>query len=203
LAILSTRPPVPIVWDLDVVERHLLDGSSRPKVVSAGGIVTITSAPKFERRGRYSCFTVIDDERHTFRLWGLDDQDPLPAVSLGTNAVYEFTFATVALGGERGLDLLRVRQDGETVYDVNRCEVHRVIMDRRTVRVVYGLPWFAYGGSKPGMPSREIVRRDFPHFLETAYGGCIPGVATNAEVRVCGECKGAYARWRAENPQPR
>ena len=160
-------------------------------------IVTITASPQFEKRGEWRCF-VITNSQQKFRLWALGERSPVPGVSLDTNKVYEFVFTNQPFASTFQPVLIRLRLGGRTIYDLEVCEIHQIKMERKVVPVSYGLI-----RPGPGEPTPDIEREFFPHWHESAVGGCVPGPEKTTEVNVCALCKAAYSEWKQNTKKRR
>ena len=120
---------------------------------------------------------------------------------LESNRVYTFTFVEEPIKQNRLKKELfvprisRIEQAGKMIYDREACEVHHSRMERKEVRIIYGLVL-----PGPDAPSPDTERRLFPHGQEILLGGCIstPDRPTG-NIYVCSECKKAYAKWKADN----
>src|SRR5207249_1427271 len=112
------------------------------------------------------------------------------------DTVYTFTILNERFKRYRLPEVGRVERDGRTIFDREICEVHHQTMERKRVRIIYGLI-----RPGPSAPSSEIERSHFPHRREVTLGGCVSGMGTprSARVFVCTASKAAYANWRAHN----
>jgi hypothetical protein len=162
--------------------------SSKPPVV-------ITAPARLEQRGDWTWLT-ISDAKNSYELpWAL--QPHVGSVALEPNRVYTFTIVEEPFHYRFPIpQVARVERDGKVIYDRETCEAHHVKMDRKVVRIDYGL--IVPG---PGEPTGETEHRLFPHRHEVAFGGCVvmPDSPKTEKVYVCSECKKAYDKWRAEN----
>jgi hypothetical protein len=117
-------------------------------------------------------------------------------VPLEADRVYTFTILQERFRRHYLPEVIRVEQDGRAIYDREICEVHHRTMERKRVRIIYGLI-----RPGPGSPSAETKRSQFPHHCEVSFGGCVsgPGGPKTERVFLCGECKVAYSAWRAQS----
>jgi len=93
-------------------------------------------------------------------------------------------------------ELRKVEWAGQTIFDIEVCEVHTSKMDYKEVKIAYGL--FVPG---PDEPSGDTARRLFPHRHEYSFGGCVVSAdSPKTEMAyVCSDCKKAYEKWKSEN----
>jgi hypothetical protein len=117
-------------------------------------------------------------------------------ISLDTNQFYTFTVAQKPFYNFTTPELQRVELAGQTIYDIEVCEVHKTRMEHKKVKILYGLIRLA-----PDEPSADTERRLFPHHREYSFGGCCvtPDSPKTERVYVCSECKKAYEKWKSEN----
>jgi hypothetical protein len=158
--------------------------------------VVITAPARLEQRGDWIYLT-ISDARHSYDLpWAMPPHYA-GSVALESNRVYTFTIIEEpSRSGFLLSDVVRVERDGKMIYDREICEVHHIKMDRKEVRIAYGL--LVPG---PGEPTGDIEQRLFPHRYEVAFGGCVvsPNSPKTDKVYVCSECKKAYEKWKSKN----
>ena len=167
-----------------------------PAAERAAQTVVITTKPRIEQRGQFS-YLVIADTNHSFDIsWGMPPDMQFIPVSLDTNRVYAFTVAQRPYRTITFPELRKVQSDGQTIYDIEVCEVHKSKMDYKEVRISYGLPT-----RRPDEPSGDTERRLFPHHREYSLGGCVISSDSpkTEKVYVCGDCKKAYEKWKSEN----
>jgi hypothetical protein len=92
--------------------------------------------------------------------------------------------------------LIRVRSfysGGKLVDEVQRCEVHGSLLERRQVPVAYGLPI-------RNEALDEARATLFPNSLQFVLVGCIDSaIGDHVEAFVCEECREAETRWRQDN----
>ena len=167
---------------------------------SAKAPVIITAPARLENRDGWT-YLIISNSNHSYELpWARPphfDGD----VALQADQVYTFTVIEEPFMRDVLIPhVAKVEQNGRTIYDREVCEVHHAKMERKKVRVVYGL-------IRPGAgePSSDTERRLFPHRHEISFGGCDVGSYSpkTEKIYVCDQCKKAYAKWKAENPSPR
>jgi hypothetical protein len=132
----------------------------------------------------------------------LPDTHYIP-VSLDTNRVYTFTVDQKPDHTSYGAaitvpELRKVQWSGQTIYDIEVCEIHKGKMEHEEVRVLYGLI-----RPEPGEPSGDEEQRLFPHRHEMLLGGCVswPNSPKTKKVYVCGECTKAFDKWKSEKTQ--
>lgn len=145
-------------------------------------------------------YLTISDAKHSYEFpWGIPPHYN-GSVVLESNRVYTFTVIEEPLSllgvGSSFPVVVRVERDGKMIYDREVCEVHQIQMERKWVRIVYGL--IAPG---PGEPSGDTEQRLFPHRREVSFGGCVvsPDSPKTNKVYVCSQCKKAYEKWKTEN----
>ena len=158
--------------------------------------IIITAKPKFEQRGLFT-YLVLADTNHSLDLvWGMPPEIQFNPVALDANRAYTFTVVQKAHQSITIPELRRVQSSGQTIYDIEVCEVHKTKMEHKEVRVDYGLR-----AAVAVEPSREIERRLFPHRHEELYGGCVEsGLSPKSQLRYfCTDCKVAYEKWKSEN----
>jgi len=158
---------------------------------SGAQTVVITAKPKFvEYWGGYVSL-IISGTNHVYTNdWGVVG---IPSASLDTNHFYTFTITQESFRGTSIPQLRRVQLNGQTIYDIEICEVHKTKMELKTVPIQYGLM-----EPDPDAPSGNEERRLFPHGRDYVLGGCIIEPRKTAEVYVCPECEQAAAKWYAE-----
>ena len=158
--------------------------------------VVITAPAKLEQRGDWIYLT-ISDARHSYDLpWAMPPHYA-GSVTLESNRVYTFTIIEErSRSGFLIPEVVRIERDRKLIYDREICEVHHIKMDRKQVKIEYGLIL-----PGPGEPTGETAQRLFPHRLEVAFGGCVvsPDSPKTEKVYVCRECKKAYEKWKSEN----
>lgn len=158
--------------------------------------VVITAKPRFEERGRF-IHLVISDTNRSFEVgWGMPPDMQFIPVSLDTNRVYTFTVAQKPYHTITIPELRKVQSGGQTIYDIEMCEVHKTKMEHKVVKIAYGLIL-----PGPDSPSADAERRLFPHSREYSLGGCVitPHSPKTERVYVCSGCKKAYETWKSEN----
>ena len=158
--------------------------------------VVITAKPRFEQRGQFIELVISDTNRNFEIGWGMPPDVRFVPVSLDTNRVYMFTVAQREFHSISIPELRRVQLDGQTIYDIEVCEIHKTKMEHKEVRIAYGLIL-----PSPGEPTGETAQRLFPHRHEVSFGGCVtkPDSPKTEKVYVCSACKKAYAKWKTEN----
>ncbi len=155
--------------------------------------VTIAAKPRFQTRGGLIDL-VVDDGGQSFNiLWGAAPSTYFVPVSLDTNRIYTFTVIHTPHNRIKVPEIRRIQLDGQTIYDMEVCDVHKIRMQHRKVEIIYGLV-----RPEPSAPSSETERRLFPHRREFSLGGCIPGAEKTETIYICPECKKAYQRWNSE-----
>lgn len=119
-------------------------------------------------------------------------------VTLDTNRVYAFTVVEEPFRSITIPKLRRVQRDGQTIYDIEVCEVHKTTMEHKKVKIHYGLIL-----PGPNEPSADTQRQSFPHHCEYSLGGCVitPDSPKTTRVYVCANCKKAYDKWKTDNEQ--
>ena len=167
-------------------------------VTFASGQVVITAQPKFADEGEIT-YLLLADRKHQYEVaWAMPPKVRFVPVELDTNRVYTFTLHEKPYRNITIPELLRVQVDGQTIYDIEVCEVHKLKMEQKKVRISYGLP-------PASMLPTDTERRLFPHCREQVLGGCVissdsPKTET---IYVCGECKKGYEKWKAESTRPK
>lgn len=164
----------------------------------AAQTVVITTLPRFEQHGEVT-YLIIGDTNHDFTIiWGMLPDTQFIPVSLDTNRVYTFTLAQKTHSTVTFPELCQVQFGGQTIYDIERCEVHKIHMDFKEVRISYG-----YVRRRPGViePSPDTEHLLFPHHREYSHGGCaVSDDSPKTErIYVCSECKKAYEKWKSEH----
>jgi hypothetical protein len=160
----------------------------------ASAQVIITTRPTFADRGQF-IYLVLADDKHRYEVaWAMRPKMQFVPVELDTNRVYTFTLHEKPYRNITIPELLRVQADGQTIYDVEVCEVHKTKMQLKEVRISYGLP---ASGTLP----TDTERRRFPHCREQVLGGCVisPDGPKTEKIYVCSECKSGYEKWKAED----
>jgi hypothetical protein len=166
-------------------------------LTAAAQTVVITTKPGIERRGQFS-YLVIADTNHSFDIsLGMPPDMPFIPVSLDTNRVYTFTVAQKPFHSITIPRLRKVQLSGQTIYDIEVCEVHKTKMEHKEVQIVYGLILPGRDG-----PSADTERRLFPRSREYSLGGCIVGEEKTTEMYVCSACKEALAWWSGTATAP-
>jgi hypothetical protein len=162
-------------------------------VAAQGGqSVIVTARPQFEQRGEFVDL-IISNASQSFDIsWAMPPKVQFVPVLLDSNQVYTFTVAQKTYQGTTIPELRKVEFRGQTIYDIEVCEVHKVKMELKKVGIAYGFP-----ASSPDEPSTETEGRLFPHRREYALGGCVvsPDSSNTTEVYVCPECKEAFGWW--------
>lgn len=158
----------------------------------------ITTKPRFEHQNGVLNLVISDIKQRyviNWGSWGVKPEiRPVP-VSLDTNRIYAFTVAQRIVKGRAFPELRRIQSAGQTIYDIEVCEVHKTRMELKEAPVTYGM-------MKPRReePSGVMVQHFFPHSRDFVWGGDrpVPDRPTTENVYVCSECQAAEARWRAE-----
>ncbi|MBI2440383.1 MAG: hypothetical protein HYV35_03325 [Lentisphaerae bacterium] len=158
--------------------------------------VAITTRPRFDDRGQVT-YLLLSDNSHSYELsWGMPPKIRFVPVTLDTNSIYTFTVTERSYKGIAIPELRRVQQEGQTIYDVEVCEIHKTKMEHKKVRILYGLIL-----PGPDEPTGDAEQQLFPHRREHSLGGCV--VSSDSPktemIYICTECKKAYARWKVEN----
>jgi len=156
--------------------------------------VVITTRPRFADRGQFTYLLLADAKQRYEVAWAMPPKMQFLPVVLDTNRVYTFTLHEKPYRDITIPELLRVQADGQTIYDVAVCEVHKTKMELKEVRISYGLP-------APSMLPTDTERRLFPHYREQVLGGCVmsPDSPKAEKIYVCSECKNGYEKWKGEN----
>jgi hypothetical protein len=156
-----------------------------------------TAKPKFRQQGA-EIYLVIDATNHSFEIeWWLGSASNFFPVTLDTNRVYNFTFTNIGPTGASIPELRKVQLGGQTIYDIEVCEVHHCKMEYKTVPVLYGrMP------SLPDDPSFDTERRLFPH--RPTYSGYSSFVQPMQAKRmyVCSQCEEAFDWWSGSATAP-
>jgi hypothetical protein len=162
----------------------------------AARTVVITAKPRFEQQGRLVNLVISDTNRRFDIGWGMPPYFQFIPASLDTNRVYTFTVAQKPFHTFNIPELRRVQLNGQTIYDIEVCEIHKTKMEHKEVRIAYGL-------IRPGPdePSGDAETRLFRHRREYSLGGCIvmPDSQKTERVYVCMDCKKAYDKWKTDN----
>jgi hypothetical protein len=158
--------------------------------------VVITAKPTFEKYGDETYLLIADAAHHYEVSWAIPPKIQIGSISLDTNHVYTFTIAESPDGIITMAALRKVQQDGQTIFDIEVCEIHKVRMQHQEVPFRYGLI-----GPDPKEPSADIKRKLFPHHREILLGGCMigPHSPTTGRIYVCSECQAAYETWKKES----
>ena len=154
----------------------------------------VTAPARLDQRDKWTYLTIADDSHRYEMPW---EMPPCPAVApLEADRIYTFTIVNERFMGAALPRVVRVEQDGLMIYDREICEVHHATMQRKRVRIIYGLV-----RPGPGSPSVDTERSRFPHSREVAFGGCASGPRSpkTRKVFVCSECKAAYLDWRKQS----
>jgi hypothetical protein len=159
----------------------------------------ITAKPRFKQRAGFVSLVVSDANQSFDIAWGamVPKVQYLP-LSLDTNVVYTFTVEQKPYREFVIPELHRVDFNGQTIYDIEVCEVHKVKMEHKEVTIHYGLP-------RPvDKLSADIERQLFPHSREYSLGGCVisPQSPKTTETYVCGRCKEAFEWWSGTATAP-
>jgi|GEM_PF-3106431 len=93
-------------------------------------------------------------------------------------------------------ELVNVYDGSKLLYDATVCEVHRTQMDRKAVRITYGLYW-------PPKSYQEARDKDFPHTGLALGGCCVDSERTYTHSWVCSDCVANKERWSKENRKKR
>jgi hypothetical protein len=140
----------------------ILAGYASAGAESSGDTLVITSKPKFEQRGESIYLVLADRKQSCDILWGLASRKiPFRPVTLDTKRTYTFVVAQKPFRSLSIPELRTVLLDGQTIYDIESCEVHKTKMDHKEVRIFYGL--IPRGAEQPSM---DTERRLFPHRYE-------------------------------------
>ncbi len=92
-------------------------------------------------------------------------------------------------------ELRSVRLDGETLYDIEVCEVHKTKMALKEAQIISG-----HSVRAPGAPSYDEEQRLFPHCREFASGWRPQSEGPKTErIYVCPECKKAFDLWKGNH----
>jgi hypothetical protein len=163
--------------------------------------VTITAPAKFTKGNDWYVLLTIDDTKHKYDVpWfspGYDDG----LVKLETNRVYTFTIAEELVKIHEKTyttyQVVKVQQDGKTIYDHEICEVHHAKMQFQEVPIHYGLP-----APDPNDQKGEKARRLFPHGRAYVLGGCVIDDISpkTGKTYVCKQCQDAFAKWKKQHP---
>lgn len=154
--------------------------------------VTVVVSPMFEQRGEWTCL-IVSNATHYFRFWTLPERERWTSFRLDTNSVYTF----VVDDGRYTRELLKIKLQGNTLFDREVCDVHRVKLGNQEVRYVYG--YVRPAPPAPGEPSWETERELFPfRQRKTIWGGCIPHEAKTTMVLFCSQCETAYQEWKRQ-----
>jgi hypothetical protein len=155
--------------------------------------IAITTKPKLGGQPEHFVELIISGTNCSYTFdWGYGKISP---ASLDTNRVYTFTVTQTRWRGISIPQLRRVQLDGQTVYDIEVCEVHKTRMELKTVPIEYGLIM-----PDSHDPSGETRLRLFPHSRDYVLGGCVvmPDSPKTDSVYVCSECQKASAKWEAD-----
>lgn len=155
--------------------------------------ISISAKPRFELRQNGVGFLVVGDTGRLYRIgWPILPTNRLPAAILHTNRVYSFVLAERPFDDWTIPELRSVRLEGETLYDIEVCEVHKTKMELKEATMVsrHGVP-------APGEPSYDEEQQLFPHRREFFHGWRPQPEGPKAEqIFVCHECKKAYDSWK-------
>ena len=168
----------------------LLAGCARQR------LVVVTAKPQFIQENEWVNLVLRDAGQEYKVGWGMGTNVHFVPVPLNTNETYTFTISQQSTDDVWFSELQKVQQDGRLVYDVGICEVHHAPMQKKKVRIVYGLV-----EPSPGEPSFEIDAQLFPHRWEVSFGGCVDSFFSprTEKIYVCSECKKAYQQWKVEH----
>lgn len=174
--------------------------TKRPKEApSHAAPVVITAPAKFERHDDDWGYLIISDAKNHYEFaWSLAGQSS-GRVAPESNRIYTFTIVEEPFRDDLPIPkIVKVERDGKTIYDREVCEVHHTKMKLKKVPIVYGLT-----GPAPGEPHGNVEYHLFPNRNEFYLGGCsIDDHSPKTEkVYVCGECRKAYEKWKAEHPK--
>lgn len=166
------------------------------QLTATESLVVITSKPRIEQRGLFTYLVIADANQRLEMVWGMPPEIKFKPVTLEADRVYVFTVAQKPHRSITIPELRKVQLNGETIYDIEFCEVHKTKMEYRALPIGYGLV-----GYVDIEPAPEIERQLFPHRREHLDGGCVvsPSSPKSEERFVCMDCKASYEKWKAEN----
>ncbi len=167
--------------------------AAEPKSAKEPGEVTFTCPAKFQKQGQNTQLILEEKGGETHSIyWSSGDEWTSLPVKLKEGEEYTFTLTEAAKG--EFPEIIRVERDGKTLYDRTVCEVHQVPMKYTKVPVSYGIV-----AGAPGDPPWDVMQKQFPHWREIVYGGCVigPNSPKDEYIYVCPECKTSVAKWKS------
>ncbi len=170
-----------------------------PLAASSGQSVVVTANPRFEQRGEFVDLIVSNADQSFAIGWAMPPKIQFVPASLDTNLAYTFTVERKPYGSIFIPELRRVEFKGQTIYDIEVCEVHKAEMELKEVGIAYGLP-----APQTNAPSADTERQLFPHRCEYSLGGCVvgPDSPKTTKVYVCPKCKEAFEWWSGTATAP-
>jgi hypothetical protein len=161
--------------------------------------IVITAKPRFELRGHFMYLVIADSTQSLDIVWGMPPEIQFKRLPLDATRVYTFTVGQKAHRRFTIPELRKVESSGETIFDIEVCEVHKTKMELKELEIGYDL--VAVLGVAPTRETREIERRLFPHHHDGLWGDCVVRVSRPMfeEVYFCADCKAAYEKWKSEN----
>lgn len=158
--------------------------------------IVITAKPRFELRGHFMYLVIADSTQSLDIVWGMPPEIQFKRLPLDATRVYTFTVGQKTHRRFTIPELRKVQLKGETIYDIEFCEVHKTKMEYRALPIGYGLV-----GYVDIEPTPDIERQLFPHRREHLDGGCVvsPSSPKSEQRFVCIDCKASYEKWKAEN----
>lgn len=176
-----------------------------PSSMMVGETVVITAKPKFVRDGWDVDLIISDGINNASVIWSIKPGILEPnikyfPVSLNKNQVYTFTVTQKPFYDSSISELQRVQLDGQTIYDIEACEVHQTKMAYKEVPILYG-----YITLGPDEPTYDEQQRLFPNSREVSFGGCVttPSSPKSESIYVCEDCKEAYRIWELDRDESR
>lgn len=170
-----------------------------PGVAKGGQSVVVTAKPRFEQRGEFIKLIVSNANHSAEVSWAVLPAVQFVPLSLDTNQVYTFIVEQKPYREIAIPELRRVEVNGQTIYDIEVCEIHKTKMEYKEVKIAYGLIL-----PKRDDPSADTERQLFPHRREYSLGGCV--VTTDSpktdQVYVCSNCKTAFEWWSGTATPP-
>ena len=89
-------------------------------------------------------------------------------------------------------ELVKVFDGDKLLYDASICEVHKIAMERKAVRIIYGLIMYP-------LEYREARDKDFPNTGVSLGGCCVNNERTHTHRWVCKTCVTNKKQWDVAN----
>ena len=163
--------------------------------------ITITAKPRSEPLAKFDSNTNLARDHHAG--CGIPPHIRFVPVPLDTNQVYTFTVFQRKIGGSGRFptftltELRKVQLAGQTIYNIEVCEVHKTRMAHTDVPIRYGMI------PRSPEPRDAAGRPALPHHREYKLGGCVVMPKETEKVYVCDDCKKGFEKWQEEAAKAR